>query len=361
MLPPIIRLPAVATRAALLVLSLAQGVAAAPFPSTNWKDIEVIGTDAVTVGHNTRLYGSIAVLAKKGLLRLSADVVQVDGVAPDRNFVAGATIEFGNRANVQDAYFNRIQNGAGDYFVRGTRQPQGFPLPVATPSLPAELGDSCVNFGPDILVDRDQARVLSPGCYGDVTVRDGGRLDLNAGGFKMRSLRLNESVRVVGHGDVDLFVRRAVDIGDDSIVGPETSNPDDLVFWARNDRNTTCHIGRRARLVGRLVAPNDGNMLVLRDARVTGSVYGRKVHLKQDIDPGIPPLPTPSPTTTATPRPTTTATPQPTITATPTATLTPGLGTPTPAPTATSGVVPPSTPRPTPRATPCTFSPCRGF
>ncbi len=360
MFPPIVRRSAVATGAALLVLTLAQGAAAAPFPSTNWKDIEVVGTESVTVGHNTRLFGSIAVLSNKGLLRVSADVVQVDGVAPDRNFVAASILEFGNGASVQDAYFNRIRSGAGDYYVRGTRQPQSFPLPVATPALPAELGDSCVNFGPDILVDRDRSRVLSPGCYGDVTVRDGGRLELNAGGFKMRSLRLNESVRVIGHGDVDLFVRRAVDIGDDSIVGPESNSPDDLVFWARNDRNTTCHIGRRVRLVGRLVAPNDGNMLLLRDSRITGSVYGRKVHLKQDIDPGSPPLPTPSPATTATPRPTTTASPGPT-TPTPSATATPGPGTPTPVPTPTSGLGPPSTPRATPRPTPCTFSPCRGF
>ncbi len=347
---------------ALLTLCGVTTSEAAPFPSTSWKDIEVVGIDSVTVGHNVRLLGSLAAIGRKGLMRLSADITQVDGTAPDRNFVAGATLEFGNRTSVQDVYFNKLLHGAGSYYIRGVRQPQGFPLPVATPTLPVEWVDSCVERGPDILVDRNQSRALSPGCFGIVEVRDGGRLELAAGSYKMRTLRLNQETRLTTTGKVNVYIRRAVDLGDDSIVGPQSGLPDDLIFWARTDSNTTSHIGRRTRLIGRIVAPFDGNLLLLRDARIIGSVLGRKVHLKQDIDPGVPALPTPSPLPTSTPKPSVTpgptSTPGPSVTPGPTSTP---VATATPVPSPTGGVGPPSTPRPTPAPTPCVFSPCVGF
>ncbi len=341
--------------------------AGAALPVSDWREVEYVGMEAVTIGPAFNLEGSVAAVSAGGEVSIAADLFQGDG-APVSNFVAGDRIEVGNRASLKNVFYRAsISGGTGFYRIRGTLERTTFPLSLNIPPLPAQTNDSCVDNRPDVVAETGSPRTPAPGCYGDLIVESGGLVTLAAGAYQFRSVNISRIGTLRATGPVNVYVKRAVDVGDSATVGPNSGNAADLTFWARNVGNSTSQIGESARFTGHLFAPNDGNLMVGQDVALKGSVLGRIVHKRGHHGPP-PPTPTRTPSPTATPRPSPTPTPTPTPSVTPTPT-------PLPSPTPTSPFVPPTptlTPRPTPtspfvpptpspRPTPCVFSPCLGF
>ena len=66
---------------------LAAAQAAAALPVSDWRDVEFVGMEAVTVGPAFNLEASVAVVSVGGSATISADVFQGNG-APTDNFIA---------------------------------------------------------------------------------------------------------------------------------------------------------------------------------------------------------------------------------------------------------------------------------
>ena len=352
-----------------LVFALSLGFAAsawaAALPVSDWREVEYVGMEAVTIGPAFNLEGSVAAVSAGGEVSVAADLFQGDGT-PISNFVAGDRVEVGNRASLKNVFYRAsLSGGTGFYRIRGTLERTTFPLSLNIPPLPPQTNDSCVDSRPDIVATPGSPRTPAPGCYGDLIVESGGLATLATGAYQFRSVNISRIGTLRATGPVNVYVKRAVDVGDSATDGPNSGNAADLTFWARNAGNSTSQIGESARLTGHLFAPNDGNLMVGQDAVLKGSVLGRIVH-KRGYHGAPPPTPSPTPAPTPSPRPSPTPTPTPSATPTPT---------PLPSPTPTSPFVPPTpsgTPRPTPTSpfvpptpspqpTPCVFSPCIGF
>jgi hypothetical protein len=375
-----------ARRAQLTTIDLAprgiQGVAAVP---TVWTDYTALAENRLEIGSNIEVSGNFAVRQPGGLL-LGRIGLFHNSVPPD-SFLAADGIELQNGSSVNNVFTNTLQlNGTAT--VRGTiTDPFAFPLIITPPTLPPAVDDPCANSGADVTINvAGSPHTLAPGCYKDLTVRDGAVLELN-GTYTFRKVLVEGSTsssggQLVAVGPTVLNVQRtfATEINADAF--PDSGDPADLLVNSKgvNNRigNGSLNPPPNSTFIGRLVAPNDPNLEFGARSVFIGNAYADEififgVHLPRTPSPTPTRTPTPSPTPTKTPTPTPTRTPTPTPTQpfmptatptpsptptrtptpTPTVTATPGVtATPTPTPTGTPGVTPTPTPFRTPTPTP---------
>src|SRR5215831_9081411 len=84
----------------------------------------------------------------------------------------------------------------GDGVCENIATPPSLPLVPSWPPLPVPPVDPCVNAEQDVSVPRNAIANLTAGCFGDVRV--GGTLNLGAGTFNFRSLRLLKGAILAG-------------------------------------------------------------------------------------------------------------------------------------------------------------------
>lgn len=316
------------------VMLLVPAVAAAQ-PSTDWMDYTIVAREKVIVGPNINVGGSFAAVDSGGLVRISNNTFQLDGV-PDP-VVAADEVTLAGQSSVVDVYAGTLDANATST-IRGTlNQPYPFPLPIVLPPIPAQATDPCTESAADVVVAAGATVQLSPGCYGELKVKKDAILVLEPGDFQFFKWTIKKRAQVLTlGGDVDVYVRRRIKTEDEAEVRASSGDPKELQFWIASENDSKSIIGRFSMVIATIYAPEDPMLNFNKGVFFFGSAVGKTVDIRGNHD-DRPPTPTPSPT----PSPTPTATPTPTPTPSPTA---------TPSPSATS-IVPP-TPSPSPTQTP---------
>lgn len=352
----------VRVRAILTALALLGCATSAHALPSSWLDYTAIARNRLDIGSNIEVAGNYAVTNPGGRLSLGTNLFH-SSVPPD-SFVAADKIELITGASANNVFVNSLQlNGTAE--VRGTTTtPLALPIAIDVPALPASITSACTGGAPNVNVPGGQTRVLTPGCYKNVTVNAHAVLELTGGEYVFNRVRVEADAQLVATSSSTLSIQERLVTELRSFVTPQSGNAADLMIYVGG---TQSRIGNEAVFIGRIIAPNDPGFEFGVRATFIGNAYADGMNI---FGVHLPRTPTPTPTRTPTPTPPPTPTPTspfvpptptPTPTITPTPTPTPPGQTPTPTPTQTppgqtpTPTPPGQTPTPTPTATP--FSP----
>lgn len=325
---------------------LALPSAALAAPSTNWMDYTVVAREKIVIGSNLNIGGSFATIESGGLLRFSQGSFQLDG-APDP-LLAADDLTLGQQTSVVDVYAGTL-DAHPTAVIRGSlTEPHPFPLPIVLPPLPAQSTDPCTESAPDIVVAAGATRVLSPGCYGELTVKKGGMVILEPGEFLFFKWTIKKQAQVLtqGGGDVDVYIRRRMKTEDSAEVRASSGDPTELQFWIASENNNKTVIGRFGTVIATIYAPDDPALNFNKDVTFIGSAVGRVVDIRGSHQ-DRPPTPTPSPSPSPSPTPSPSPSPSPMPTPSPTSVV-PPTPSPSPSPSPTPSPTPTMIPSPSP-------------
>src|SRR5262249_38867638 len=130
---------------------------------------------------NTTIDGNVGVNDVGGFLRIGAQNKITGTATADKIF-------FGTGSTVGHCEFN---TSAGGHPAASCATPAPAPRPVtAWPPLPVPVVPNCVNAQPDLTVPVNGTASPAPGCFGDVSLKDGATLNLSAGTYNFKSLRM---------------------------------------------------------------------------------------------------------------------------------------------------------------------------
>lgn len=142
--------------------------------------------------------GNVGVNDQGGLLRVgAANTIFGDAIA-DRMF-------FGTSAVVTGRCESNIFKGIDPTVVclgPAASGPAALPITEWPPENVPQVDpfDSCVDIEHDFVVPVGASLPLTPGCYGDVRIRDGAILTLEPGDYSFRSLRIENEALLFGGG-----------------------------------------------------------------------------------------------------------------------------------------------------------------
>ena len=172
------------------------------------------------------LTGNIGVSDPNGTLKIGANNI-INGTA------TAHSIFFGTNSHITKCVFD-VASGVDPATVCGTvvtPVPAGT-LPIVAAWPPGPLGavtvDPCVNGAANVTVPAGATQSLIPGCYRDIRVNAGATLNLGAGTYNIRSVRLIAGSILHGNGATanvrDLFITEAgVTIDDITLQSPGTA------------------------------------------------------------------------------------------------------------------------------------------
>ena len=398
------------TRPALLLLLACAGVLAAATAraATLPHDVDsyvLLAKDRLVIGANGVVTGNVGVYDYPGKFARMGDHAQIGG-----GVLASSQAKLEVFSSVDALFANTHEQQAGAQIPGGVQPFGTSDLLILTPLLPftSTAGSSSIDVPANTIVN------VSPGTYRRIRVRKQGSLILAPGQYETDELQLQDDGSLRAAGPVAIRVRRKIDLGARTFVGPLAGSGissrdivivtgaravkigiDGVVLATIYAPNTSFRTRDLFTLVGQVVAariqfhpgstidpnPDCGNGAVDPDESCDGYADAACPGLCQrDCTCGIvvtptpiqitptptpsatptpsssptsspTPPPTPSPTPTSSPSPTPTAGPTPGVTATPTATATPVV-TATPTTTATPVVTPTPVHTPTPTQTP---------
>ena len=152
--------------------------------------------------------GNVAVSEPTGRIKTGINSI-INGITTADNLVLASG------AQLTDCRFN-VTSGVSPAIVCGTTGPTG-PLPIVAwpvnggPLGAVALSVGCnVNAAADVTVPAGATQNLAPGCYRNVRVNAGGTLNLQAGVYDMRTLRLIAGSTINGAGQPATTVTVAV-------------------------------------------------------------------------------------------------------------------------------------------------------
>ena len=257
-----------ARRGQLTTIDLAprgiQGVAALP---TVWTDYTAIAKNRLEIGSNIEVSGNFAVVNDNGVLLCGIGLFH-NSVPPD-SFLAADSIECETGSSVNNVFTNDLQlNGTAT--VRGTiTDPFAFPLTITAPTLPPAVDDPCTASASDFTATvAGSPHSLAPGCYKEITVRDGAVLELN-GTYTFRKVLVEGQAsssggQLVAVGPTVLNVQDTFVTEINADAFPDSGDPADLLV---NSKGVNNRIGNgslspppNSTFIGRFVAPNDTNL-----------------------------------------------------------------------------------------------------
>ena len=180
------------TRSGVLALGVLTLAFAAPANA-----ISIGGTEFVLFANTrialesaaTNITGNVAVNGPAGVLDIGSNVRIAGRAIANR-------INAGTGALIDTCEFN-VKTGPG--VCSAEVSPAGVPL-SAWPPLPIAAVPACVDSAPNVTVAAGATLNLAPGCYGLVTVNDGGQLILAAGGYDVLDLQLEDGATIDGAG-----------------------------------------------------------------------------------------------------------------------------------------------------------------
>jgi hypothetical protein len=203
---------------------------------------------------------------------------------------AGEFLELGSNARINgspvvdgDAFLRDRATINGDLTLSGILRRQNIftitgtlteNVDVDVPELPTRTFPVGTGFQ---FVANDSSAVLSPGTFGNMTLRARSQVTFAPGVYNFASLNIEPDVRVTIMGNVEINVQGQFQLGDRSQVS--SSGPDALLVYSNA---TTLRLGTDTVFRGRIIAPF-AQVSAFSRADIFGCIGGRRVTLEPDV------------------------------------------------------------------------------
>ncbi|MBI4814718.1 MAG: hypothetical protein HY791_00590 [Deltaproteobacteria bacterium] len=202
--------------------------------------------------------------------------------------VAAKSLRLRNHASVGDVFADELVENQAQ---RGTL----FPFPAsALPVMPAL--PPAVPGSPPLTLAQGEVRRIGPSSLGEVLLRQGCRLELEAGEYDFASLDVGQDSRVEALGPVVVSISGRLAPGQKSYLGPAPSAPSltardvRLEVHGLNGASGNLHASPEAAVIGQkavvralILAPN-GKLHLRQGANVRGAFFGKWVEVGQDAE-----------------------------------------------------------------------------
>lgn len=184
------------TLALLCALALVTPANAATVNGVDYVFLARIG--ALIESGSTVIQGNVGVSDPLGQLNIGAHVT-INGKAIAHKLILGSF------AKITTCEFDITAGVAPNPPVCGTAiTPASLPIFAGWAPNSGPLGsvpiNNCVNAGANVTVPANTAQALAPGCYKDVRVNGGGTLNLSAGSYVFKTLRMIAGSTLNGNG-----------------------------------------------------------------------------------------------------------------------------------------------------------------
>ncbi len=154
------------------------------------------------------------------------------------------------------------------------------PAPVTTVTLSLTAG------GPDVLLGRNETRVLAPGNYGILRTRDGAILELSSGRYRFERFNLGRDSRIRldltgGPIIIDATEKLKMKRRTRMTIVSATGDATDVFFQVGGSRKLKLKKG--GHYLGTFLAP-DGDLKLGKWAKLRGALYGRQANAKKGAE-----------------------------------------------------------------------------
>lgn len=248
----------------------------------------ILGEKTVSLGPWSRVFsGDIAVTDKRGSLfwDFVPEVIVYPGAElKDGVVLFGDTVTIQPGASVADVHYNHLNNRGT---IRGTEYtPFALPQALDLPEFPlSEPGTR------NITVKKGCTKILEPGAYGKIVLKNRSRLVLTGGTYQIRNLELKGIQCAVPVQDsTRLIISEQLKTSHKAYIGPEEdsgiSAKDIKIYVAGQgsavldllDQAKAVFIGNRSRIRASLYAP-DSTIWVMSYSEMEGAMIGKHVIL----------------------------------------------------------------------------------
>lgn len=199
----------------------------------------------------------------------------------DGNRVMGDYVDLGgSKTSLYDLYANRLTNGSSGWKRRhvGPTSYSGGTI-MATSSLP--VVPSFTYGSNNVTVNCNATMTLSPGKYAVVTVRAGGRLNLGAGIYNIKTLRTENNATINTNDSSKVRIATSLTLANDCYVGPSNI----ALFIVRSDGvcGNSVDFGYRTQFHGQVLAPL-GTIDLGRKTDLFGRFWGKIITSDYDVN-----------------------------------------------------------------------------
>jgi cytoskeletal protein CcmA (bactofilin family) len=176
-----------------------------------------------------------------------------------------------------DVYANGNVTVSGSATISGTIT-EGADLPPVPPITP--LNKTLAAGGKHITIEQRSALALEPGSYGNLLVKKGGVLSLKYGWYKFESITIEQDASVkinLANGALLVDVVKTLFMGENTQMEITSSNgsPEKILFRIGGN---TAYLMKNGVYLGTYIAFGGQARLGI-DARLTGALYGKAVHV----------------------------------------------------------------------------------
>jgi len=206
--------------------------------------------------------------------------------------VVGDTVALRSNAKIFNVYYNELINKKG--VIQGTKT-SPLNLPVLTlPALP-----SITPGTQDVELKQKATRILAPGSYDSITVKEGGTLILTGGVYHVNTLDIRGKTDILFRAPSQLRVKNEMDTDAGTYIGPDPSLPgltasDIVIYVAGGDDKgrrhgdedvgpTAVQIGEKNTVVANIYAPN-GTIHIRAGTKATGAFIGKRVIIGEKVE-----------------------------------------------------------------------------
>ena len=205
----------------------------------------------------------------QGEVRAAGDVQLHKEALAGRNVTSGADVTLKQRAGVAGdvTAAGKVKLEAGAV-VSGTIT-QGVPVPSIPPVTPVQLALNA--GGPDVTVEKNGTRALTPGSYGKLTVKEGAALTLAAGRYAFERVNVEKGATVtaaLAGGNLVVDVVKELELKEKVRMAVTGGSAANVLFRVQGSRVA---LGKAGSYLGTYLAP-DANVELGEDATLQGAL-----------------------------------------------------------------------------------------
>ena len=248
----------------------------------------VFGCIDATVHKDAKVFGSVGSFQKVFVdqkAEVSDDVIAIDGIVDIKNngkvgddILAGSSVKIHKGAVVSgDATSEadvKVYNGGS---VLGTVTENAAPPVIEDMPLPIldlQAGSS------NQTANKNKTKNVAPGLYGNLRAKQGGTINLSAGRYGFKSIKLDKDSTLnldVSGGAIIVDVKAALNAAAKNTKIVVTGGPASQALF--QIQGTQVHFGNDSDAAGTYLAPN-AHIQVGNNSNVDGALYGNKVSIK---------------------------------------------------------------------------------
>jgi len=192
-------------------------------------------------------------------------------------------IKLQKNAEVQDIYYNYIHKHKTAEILGSEYTP--LTLPVATfPPFP-DFSSGIL----DITVKKNDIYIIDEGGYGNINVRQGGKLIFIGGIYNIATLTTAKNVQLIFQDNSEIRIENSLMIGKNNIVGPDMDtslSASDIIFYVYGedaDNVEAVTVKMNGEINANIYAPN-GTIVLKKNIEATGSYIGKNVVMGNNVE-----------------------------------------------------------------------------